>query len=43
LAQGPLDDDGALGDPLAADREAGPAGLAAPAQRGPNVVETGTA
>lgn len=43
LAQGPLDDDGALGDPLAADREAGPAGFAAPAQRGPNVVETGTA
>ncbi len=43
VAQGPLDDDGTLGDPLAADREAGPPGLDDPAQRGPHVVETGTA
>ncbi len=37
-AQGPLDADGALGDPLAADREADPTGSGAPAQRGPDVV-----
>ncbi len=43
VAQGPLDDDGVLGDPLAADREAGPSGPGDPPRRGPDVVETDTA
>jgi radical SAM-linked protein len=39
LAQGPLDDSGALGDPLAPDRETGPTGSRSPAQRESSVLE----